>query len=149
MCTKLYLQSVMEASDFHGHYHISAEFARALREAAKQLLREEKLPALAAAADRELWLTWVDSLIGGSNWKEGVTQGLGGRGMAAGRQWGGAGWCEGCGAPFRCGGAQSLGIDRQASDCILLTGGRGTRLGFACATFLMPCGVCVCVCVCV
>ncbi|KIY96056.1 hypothetical protein MNEG_11906 [Monoraphidium neglectum] len=58
------LHSVMEASDFHGHYHISAEFARALREAAKQLLREEKLPALAAAADRELWLTWVDSLIG-------------------------------------------------------------------------------------
>lgn len=58
-------QSVVEAADFHGQYHIGAEFSRALREAAKQLLRDEKLPALAAAADRELWLTWVDSLIGG------------------------------------------------------------------------------------
>ncbi|KAI8464357.1 MAG: TIP-1 family-domain-containing protein [Monoraphidium minutum] len=58
-----FLQSVLEASDLHGQYHVGPEFGRALREAAKQLLRDEKLPALAAAADRDLWLTWVDSLI--------------------------------------------------------------------------------------
>jgi hypothetical protein len=56
-------QGVVEAADLHGQYHVSAELARALREAARELLRDEKLPALAAAADRELWLSWVDALI--------------------------------------------------------------------------------------
>lgn len=63
--TQKHTQSVVEAADFHGQYHISAEFARALREAAKDLLRCDKLPALAAAGDRGLWLAWVDALIGG------------------------------------------------------------------------------------
>jgi len=57
-------QSVIEASSLQSYYHISVEFTRALREAAKQLLRREKLPALAVAGDQELWLTWVDGLVG-------------------------------------------------------------------------------------
>lgn len=58
-------QCVVEAADLHGGYHIAADFARALREGLKALLRADKLPALAAAAQRELWLAWVDALIGG------------------------------------------------------------------------------------
>ncbi|GBF89650.1 hypothetical protein Rsub_02368 [Raphidocelis subcapitata] len=57
-----FLQAVVEASDLHGQYHIAAEFARALREAAMGLLRDATLPALAAAGDRGLWLAWVDGL---------------------------------------------------------------------------------------
>lgn len=57
-------QSVVEACDLHVGYHISVEFTRALREAIKQLMRSAKLPSLAAAHDRGLWLRWVDALIG-------------------------------------------------------------------------------------
>jgi hypothetical protein len=57
---------VDEAGLGGGRYLFGAEFARALREAAKQLLRGRKLPALLEAEDGELWLTWVDAMIGGS-----------------------------------------------------------------------------------
>ncbi|KIZ05041.1 hypothetical protein MNEG_2918 [Monoraphidium neglectum] len=54
---------VDEAGLGGGRYLFGAEFARALREAAKQLLRGRKLPALLEAEDGELWLTWVDAMI--------------------------------------------------------------------------------------
>ena len=60
-----FLQAVVESADLHSRgYHASAELARALRECVKDLLRAQKLPALADAGDRGMWLAMVDGLAG-------------------------------------------------------------------------------------
>eukprot|EP00775_Hariotina_reticulata_P007466 gene7466-7676_t len=58
-----FLQGVIQAMELHSTYHIGTEFTRALREAVKQLLRMYKLPEVASAANRDLWLAWIDALI--------------------------------------------------------------------------------------
>ncbi|WIA21350.1 hypothetical protein OEZ85_000574 [Tetradesmus obliquus] len=58
-----FLQAVVQALELHGAYHIGVEFTRALRDGVKQLLRTYKLPEVAAAGTRELWLAWIDALI--------------------------------------------------------------------------------------
>jgi hypothetical protein len=53
---------VVQACDLHACYNFSVEFSRALRATAKQLLRDAKLPAVAAMGDSRLWLHYADCL---------------------------------------------------------------------------------------
>lgn len=62
--TRHFPQPLLAAAGLAPHYLGPVEFGRCLRAAACDLLRREKLPALLEAADRELWLSWVDALIG-------------------------------------------------------------------------------------
>ena len=57
------LQAVVQACDLHYSYNFSVEFSRALRSTVKQLLRADKLPAVASAQNHSLWLHYMDSLI--------------------------------------------------------------------------------------
>eukprot|EP00878_Enallax_costatus_P018800 GHUV01019813.1.p1 GENE.GHUV01019813.1~~GHUV01019813.1.p1 ORF type:complete len:717 (+),score=259.77 GHUV01019813.1:106-2256(+) len=58
-----FLQGVIQALELHGSYQIGVEFTRALREAVKQIQRQYKLPEIAGAGKRDVWLAWIDALI--------------------------------------------------------------------------------------
>ena len=57
------LQGAITAHGLQQSYSIQFEFARALREATKDLLRSHIVPRLAAAADRLLWLHFVEEMV--------------------------------------------------------------------------------------